>query len=163
MIEIITILVSTVVSLTIGLLSYFASKWQTEKQLQQSQLASILAKRIETYPKLWSIHIRYETNWTNNKKAKDRAWVEKYLSELNEFNIENGLFFSQELYEKFFDLRENLLFAQESTPKGKLVDSNLTEKIRNIVYGDKNSSGLSTILKDDLGSYSGAALQKRIY
>jgi hypothetical protein len=163
MIEIITILVSTVVSLTIGLLSYFASKWQTEKQLQQTQLTSILAKRIEAYPKLWSIHIRYETNWTNSKKPKDRAWAEKYLSELNEFNIENGLFFSQELYEKFFDLRDSLLIAQENTPKGKLVDSNLTKKIRDIVYGDKNSSGLSTILKDDLGSYSGAALQKRIY
>lgn len=159
--EVITVLVSTIVSLAVGVLSYLASKWQTEKQLQQSQLSSILTKRIEIYPRLWSIHIRYETNWTMENKPKDSKWVEQYLAELNEFNTENGLFFSQELYEKFFDLRQNLLEALASTPKGKLVDEDRARKIREVVYGNGAQAGLSTILKDDLGSYRSAALQQR--
>ncbi len=156
-----TVLISAIVSLVIGLLSYLASKWQTEKQLQQAQLSKILERRIEAYPKLWAIHIRYETNWTMENKPKDLEWAENYLSELNEFNVENGLFFSQALYEKFFELRQYLLTAQTQTAKGKPVDPSLTQKIRDVVYGEDGQAGLATILKDDLGSYRGAALQQR--
>jgi|GEM_PF-3204579 len=159
--DLLTVLISAIVSLVIGALSFLASKWQTEKQLQQAQLSKILEKRIEAYPKLWAIHIRYETNWTMENKPKDLKWVESYLLELNDFNVENGLFFSQELYGKFFELRQHLLTAKAQTPKGKLVETALTQKIRDAVYGSDGRAGLSTILKDDLGSYRNAALQQR--
>ena len=161
--ELTAALISAVVSLSIGALSFFASRWQVDRQLQQSQMASILAKRIETYPKLWSIHIRYETNWAFDGKPKDRAWAEKYLAELREFNDEHGLFFSQKLYEKFGELRGYLMQAIVNTKAGEVVDPTLTSKIRLSVYGEnKEKPGLSTFLKDDLGSYRGTALQIRI-
>lgn len=159
--EITTVLISAIVSLVIGLLSFLASKWQTEKQLQQAQLGKILEKRIEAYPKLWAIHIRHETHWAMENKPKDLKWAESYLAALNDFNVEYGLFFSQALYEKFFELREHLLTAKAQTPKGRTVDPALTQKIRDAVYGRDGKPGLSTILKDDLGSYRGAALQQR--
>lgn len=155
-------LIAAIVSLSIGILSFLTSRWQVEKQLQQSQMASILAKRIETYPKLWSTHIRYETNWTFDGKPKDGNWARQYLAELNDFNVENGLYFSQNLYEKFAELRRNLMKAIADTREGELVDPQLAESIRTSVYGDKDNPGLSTILKDDLGSYRGTALQIRI-
>jgi hypothetical protein len=126
-------------------------------------MASILAKRIDIYPKLWSIHIRYETNWTFDKKPKDVEWARQYLSELREFNNEYGLFFSENLYKKFGELRGYLMEAIENTKDGGVIDTALTLKIRLSVYGESEKKpGLSTILKDDLGSYRATALQIRV-
>ena len=90
-------------------------------------------------------------------------WAKQYLSELREFNNEYGLFFSENLYKKFGELRGYLMEAIANTEDGEVVDTVLTSKIRLSVYGESaKKPGLSTILKDDLGSYRATALQIRV-
>jgi hypothetical protein len=130
--------------------------------LRQSQYELILAKRVEIYPKLWAIHITFETNWTIEAKPKDREWACQYLDSLNQFNVENGLFFSQDLYRMFHKLRTKLIEAKNSTLNDEEVSADLTREIRFIVYGKKNEYlGLSYYEKDDLGSYGAAKIQRR--
>lgn len=129
--------------------------------LKQNQLQPIMEKRLEAYPKLWAIHITYETNWTYDNKKKDRNWATQYVNALNEFNVSYGLFFTQDLYAKFFELRSELYKAIQSVKSDtEEISEELTAKIRRIVYGH-NGPGLSTIEKDDLGSYINVAVAKR--
>ena len=86
---------------------------------------------------------------------------------MNAFNIEGGLFFTEELYNSFGNVRAGLLRAVDETKPGEAVDPQLTAKIRIAIYGttddkDKPIPGLSTHLKDDLGSYHATALQRRL-
>lgn len=130
--------------------------------LRQSQYEQILAKRVEVYPKLWAIHITYETNWTIEAKPKNHEWAGKYLEALNEFNVNNGLFFSQDLYTMFHKLRTKLIEAKNSTAENENVSKELTQEISFLVYGKQNDYlGLSYYEKDDLGSYGAAKIQLR--
>ncbi|WP_030771571.1 MULTISPECIES: hypothetical protein [unclassified Streptomyces] len=125
----------------------------------QAQFQEIIKMRIECYPKLWKIHIRYETNWTLAGQAKSREWAEQYAREINDFNLEGGVFFSQPVYAKFHELRALLYQAMEATEPGAEVSQDLTNKIRQSVYGGPDHGpGLSTHINDDLGSYQSASL-----
>ncbi len=131
------------------------------EELKQNQMQSIIEKRLEAYPMLWSIHIKYETNWTFEKKNKDRDWALEYVNALNEVNVKYGLFFTQDLYQKFFELRKELYLAINGADNETLeIPEELITNIRRIVYG-YNGPGLSTIEKDDLGSYINVAVAKR--
>jgi hypothetical protein len=154
-------LVAGVVSVIVGVISYLSSRSVVRHEVHQAQVKDILAKRIELYPKLWRIHIHYETNWVLEGKPKTREWAEQYVSALNEFNLEGGLFFSQSLYLKFTDLRSKLYDAIHKTQPGVIVDERLALDIRSTVYGN-GGPGMATYLKDDLGSYRLATLQRRI-
>lgn len=130
--------------------------------LRQSQYELILAKRVEIYPKLWAIHIAYETYWVIESRPKDHEWACKYLDALNGLNVDHGLFFSQDLYSMFHKLRTRLIDAKNSTADGENVSSDLTDEIRYLVYGKRNEFlGLSYYEKDDLGSYGAAKIQRR--
>ncbi len=129
--------------------------------LRQSLFSQVLSKRLESYPKLWEINIRYETNWVLENKRKDGAWASEYLISLNEFNLKHGLFISQDLYSKFADLRSLLHSICESTTKDEAVHQEQAYKARLLVYGSNGNPGLSTYIKDDLGSYRNVFIQKR--
>jgi hypothetical protein len=129
--------------------------------LRQNQLQTIMEKRLEAYPKLWAIHINYETNWTFDKKKKNKTWAKEYVQALNDFNVNYGLFITEDLYKKFFELRSELYKAIESVEEDhQEISGELTTQIRRIVYGH-NGPGLSTIEKDDLGSYINVAVARR--
>ncbi len=185
-VTLIAALVAGVISLVGILVNYFISKNQIKhkireveikeeelkinqknlkreiEELKQTQMQSIIEKRLEAYPKLWSIHIRYETNWSYEKKKKDSNWAQKYVKELNDFNVEYGLFFSQDLYAKFFELRRELYLAIDNTkPETLDIPENFITNIRNIVYGTDKNPGLSTIEKDDFGSYLNVVVARR--
>ena len=165
--KILAALIAGLVSLTVGLVSFLATRWKVEHELRQTQFRDILQKRIEIYPRLWSICIRYETNWVIDGKVKDRDWAQAFVAELNAFNIEGGLFFTEELYNSFGDVRAGLLRAVDETKPGEAVDPQLTAWIRIAIYGTTDDKGrvipgLSTHLKDDLGSYHATALQRRL-
>ncbi|MCF8366746.1 MAG: hypothetical protein K9H16_13240 [Bacteroidales bacterium] len=131
------------------------------EELKQNQLQSIINKRLEAYPELWSVHIKFETNWTYEKRKKDKNWAEQYVNALNAVNIKYGLFFTQDLYAKFFELRKELYLAIDNADKETHeIPAQITTNIRRIVYGH-NGPGLSTIEKDDLGSYINVAVAKR--
>jgi hypothetical protein len=161
-------LVAGIVSLAGVVVSYVSNATATSRQLQQAQFNDVIAKRIELYPGLWHIIIRYETNWTLEGKPKTSDWAREYVSVLNDFNLSGGLFFSQALYERFDALRSALYRAMKDAQDGQVRDVQARE-IHDIVYGyrapDRSGQsipGLSTHLKDDLGSYTRAALQKRV-
>ena len=153
-------LVAGLVSLIGGLISWFSSRSIARHEVRQAQFKDILARRIELYPKLWRIHIHYETNWALEGRVKTREWARQYVDALNEFNLEGGLFFSESLYGKFFELRAKLYEAIATTKPRRTVNEKLALEIRSIVYGN-GGPGLSTFLKDDLGSYQLASLQAR--
>jgi len=161
-------LVAGIVSIVVGLFAYISSRYTVlsnvsalRHQVEQTQFQDILAKRIELYPKLWRIHIHYETNWTLEEKPKTREWAQQYVAELNEFNLDGGVFFSEDLYKKFFQLRSQLYEAIKETRPNGTVDPSRAKAIREVVYGTKADPGLSTHLKDDLGSYASVTLQRR--
>ena len=158
---IVAALVAGLVSVTVGVISFFSNRTAVRHQVQQTQFKDVLVKRIELYPKLWRIHIYYETNWVLENKPKTREWTERYVSALNLFNLKAGVFFSEELYQKFAELRFHLYEAIRSTPPNGIVDQSRVDAIRNAVYGANGSPGLATFEKDDLGSYQPVTLQKR--
>ena len=145
--KLVAALIAGVVSLTVGVISFFATRSRVRSEMTQTQFRDILKERIGIYPRLWSINIRYETNWTNEGKPKDRDWAQQYLEELNAFNVEGGLFFSQSLYLRFVELRTALMQATTDTEDGHVVNKKLTTKIRNIVYGERRP-GLSTKIRN---------------
>jgi hypothetical protein len=154
-------LVAGLVSVAVGVISFVSNRSAVRHQVQQTLFKDVLAKRIELYPKLWRIHIHYETNWGLEQKPKTREWAAQYVSALNEFNLQGGLFFSEDLYRKFYELRSALYEAIKTTaPKG-IVSEELTHKIWLAVYGQAGVPGMSTYEKDDLGSYQRVTLQKR--
>jgi hypothetical protein len=63
---------------------------------------------------------------------------------------------------KFFELREALYHAITETPPGRVIDESRAKKIRNAFYGRERQVGLSTFLKEDLGSYTLSALTRRL-
>jgi hypothetical protein len=145
-----------------GIYSHRSAMATVRREVQQTQFAEILKKRIEVYPQLWRVHIHYETNWTLAQKPKTGAWAEEYRDALNDLNLNIGVFFSQALYEKFHDLRQELDSAARSTSSDAVVSDERLKRIRSIVYGTDGQPGLSTIEKDDLGSYRSIELQRRI-
>ena len=144
-----------------GYFSYRSTVSSVRRQVQTTQFNEVLKKRIKVYPKLWQIHIHYETNWDLDGKQKTGAWALEYRDALNRLNLEGGVFFSQALYDKFFDLRELLDEAAQETPPDGLVAEDKVDEIRSIVYGRNGQPGLSTIEKDDLGSYRSSEIQRR--
>jgi hypothetical protein len=88
-------LVAGAVSFAVGVISYLSNRSAVRHEVHQTQFKDILAKRLEVYPRLWRIHIQYETNWVLEGKPKTREWAEQYAAALNEFNLEGGLFFSE--------------------------------------------------------------------
>ena len=145
-------LVAGLISVTVGVISFFSNRSAVRHQVQQTQLKDVLAKRIQLYPKLWRIHIHYETNWANEDKLKTREWAEKYVFALNRFNLVGGVFFSEELYQKFGELRFHLYEAIRTTQANGIVDQLRVAAIRNAVYGENGGPGLATFEKDDLGT-----------
>jgi hypothetical protein len=155
-------LIAAGVALLVALLTNLVTARTTRRQVLQTQLAEIVKKRAEVYPGLWRIHIKYETHWQDEGRAKTREWAEEYLTALNSFNLKGGVFFSESLYRRFVELREKLYLAVKQTAAGEAVEEEQAATIRLIVYGgDSYGSGLSAIEKDDLGSYQTGALERR--
>lgn len=160
--KLIAAMIAGVVSLVVGIISYFSNRSAVRHEVQQAQFKEVIAKRIELYPKLWRIHIKYETNWVLDGRPKLREWAEEYASALNEFNLEGGVFFSEGLYRKFCELRSHLYAAIQETEPGEQVSKSRADAIRGAVYGEGGAEGLATYEKDDLGSYRAVSLQRRI-
>lgn len=155
-----TVLIASGVSIASTLITVRTTSRVTLDTSRQTQFQEIIKKRIEFYPKLWKIHISYETDWTLARKTKTREWAIEYLDRLAEFNREGGIFFSQAAYVKFFELRHVLHHAVDETAPGQEISPELAFRIRDAVYGSRLSGpGMSSHLKDDLGSYRAAELQ----
>lgn len=138
------------------------AKLQAEANaLRQNLMRDILAKRMSAYAALWKVFISYERNWLLEQRLFDLSWAEAFLRELNACNAEHGVFFSQQVYEPFFEYRGRLLLILARLRSGKEVGQT---EINGLI--EVSSAGLEgkmlalgTAMKDDLGSYMKVAIQ----
>jgi hypothetical protein len=157
---VIAAIVAAVAAFTgVPLAGFFAHR-STMAAARQMQFGEVLKKRIEVYPKLWRIHITYETNWVLDQKLKTGAWAQDYLNELNTLNLDAGAFFSEPLYQKFNALRTELVEAARNTRPDQQVADECVNSIRSIVYG-ADGPGMATHEKNDLGSYQSPVISRK--
>jgi hypothetical protein len=149
-------LIAAAISL-IGLAaSLLTTRWQLRSklsELEQTQLEDVLKERMKAYPKLWSTLQTNITNWNIEKKERDSKWATDFLAALNACSAEYGVFFSQNVYASFYELRTALIkivdeFAQDP---GSVSEQDLDSLVW--IWLGKDKPGLSTRLKADLGSY----------
>jgi len=131
------------------------------ESLRQSQISKILDKRIEAYPIVYKTLLKFHRHWLYERKPIDGNWSRNFLTELNKFNEDYGVFLSQPAYNCFAELRGLLIEIDFKLSRGKIASEHEMETLDNIILGKENSPGLGSFLKDDLGSYSVAAIQKR--
>jgi len=129
--------------------------------LKQNQLSEIVKKRINVYPKLWKIIISYGTEWVFEEKKYDIEWAKNYRNELREYNKEYGVFFSQEVYNSFFYLRQGLTkIIKKHTLNNTISQSECAKLYELIINITTMCEPLSVVMKDDLGSYSKSIIQE---
>jgi|GEM_PF-2354635 len=131
--------------------------------LQQTQFTEILKKRLDVYPKIWEIVIKYTLHWKSENKARDHQWAKDFLEQLTTFGAESGVFFSQAVYVRYSDLENVLIRIEKKMATGKNVDEFELYIPDKIFIGENHEGGLATFLKDDLGSYRDVAIQARGY
>lgn len=164
--QVLAALIAVIVSLFGVVASFFSSRWQLKTALQkleldfeslrQTQLRDILAKRMEAYPKLWSVILTYDLNWQLERKVIDKEWAKEFLTKLNQCNADYGVFFSQSVYSRFVEFREALINIERKLSNNEKAD---IQALGAIATGDKVKPGLGTLLKDDLGSYMPTVFQ----
>lgn len=165
---IVAAIVAGVISLIGALLSFAAAYWQVRGKLDellQSQFKDVVAKRIETYPKLWRIPQELLSDWERLQKPINEEWARALLARLIEWHTEYGVFLSQQAYEAFSALRHEALEVVRRCDKGQhptLDDLQTMDRIFYAGYSEGVSAPrhrpLATCLKNDLGSYRVTAL-----
>lgn len=171
-------IISGSVAFCAAILTLLAARWQTNlktkelesttrelesdlESMRQSQLSEIIKKRIEVYPKLWTLLLTYNLHWELAGKPKDYEWAKEHLAALNNVNAELGLFFSQDLYEHFNQYRAALLKINNDFAAGHEVSKEDLNNLETIITGKDRRPGLASYLKDDLGSYREAIITAR--
>lgn len=148
------------VALTVSLLgvltTYLTTRWQLKaksSELEQIQLKDVLGLRMKAYPKLWCIAQTYISDWSIEKKTRDAAWANEFLTRLNACHAKYGVFFSQPVYASFFKLREVLISIVAKAANQQDITEADVESLEKVYSGENNAPGLATHLKQDLGSY----------
>lgn len=132
------------------------------ENLKQNQLISVINKRLDAYPKLWEVFITYGLHWEYEKKEYNYEWARNYIDELRDCNKKYGVFFSQDVYNSFYELRIGLMRVLEKFENNEKVDIKECSSLYNIItIGTPNSKALSVVMKDDLGSYGNSIIQMR--
>jgi hypothetical protein len=129
------------------------------ESLKQSQLTSVLQKRLETYPKLWAVLVEYCINRKMLRIPRDGSWAKEFLRALNDCNAEIGIFFSQSVYYNFVQFRSALSQIETKYANGEEVSQAELDFLDSLWYGADGMPGLATKLKDDLGSYRSMIIQ----
>jgi hypothetical protein len=88
--------VSGTVWLAVAVLWYRSHRRATHHKPQPTQSKDILVKCIELHPKPRHIPTDYETSWTQESKTKTFERARPDVDELDCFNLDGGLFFSQD-------------------------------------------------------------------
>jgi len=135
-----------------------ARLWVEQETMRQTQLTEIVKKRIETYPALYEIISVYGHNWEIVGKAREYAWVTSFLMALIENDAKHGAFFSQIVYDWHGKLRVFLEDLRRELTPGRMAANDEMQKLYDIIQGpvlpsgDVRGPGLSTYIRDELGS-----------
>ena len=164
--QLITALIAGGISLVGVFASLMSNRWQLKRKLEldfeairQTQLKDVLAKRMEAYPKLWSVMLKFDLNWQLEGKPLNHEWAREFLVSLNECNAEYGVFFSQPVYSEFHKFREAVSAIDQKTSRGESVSEDDLKLLETIAIGENSEPGLGTLLKADLGSYASTVFQ----
>jgi hypothetical protein len=132
------------------------------ESLRQDQLRDVLRARIDTYPTLWDHLVAHTVNWPYRKSKRDRKWAIEFIGAIDAWNAANGVFLSEASYQKFNELRACLSRIARGLPRDEVLPFEEYEKVYRIFIGDRRARrpGLATQLKNDLGSYSRAVIQR---
>ncbi len=114
----------------------------------QSQMRDILAKRLEAYPRLWSVVQTHVSDWRIEKKTVDKSWASSLLSKLMQCHSEFGVLFSEPVYKGFFELRDAMIEIGGRFEPGEPVTPDSLAAL-DVIW----STRLAPQMKDDLGSY----------
>jgi hypothetical protein len=149
-------LVSILVNVVSALLQRRTAKERAEidiLSLKQAQLRDVMAQRMSAYPKLWSLLQSNVSNRLLEGKPMDAGWADDFLIRLNDCHASCGVFFSQSVYEMFFEFRAALIKIQAKFAHKQQPSKDELYSLEKIWSGQHGTPGLATRLKDDLGSY----------
>ena len=177
-------LIAVVVSAAGIVVSFLTSRWQIQQKslelkkkkkeldrlgdrlqaevyaLRQTIMKDVLSRRMEAYAALWKVIITHGRNWWIEDKAVNSKWANDSLSALNTCNAEYGVFFSQRVYQPFYEYREKLVEIVNKGKSGETISrSDLLELETISTHGLPGRRSLSGAMKDDLGSYIDVAIQ----
>lgn len=123
-------------------------------------MRDVLTKRMSACAALWRVFITYERNWLLEEKPFDLAWAETFLTELNVCNAEHGVFFSQKVYDPFFEFRNRLLTILAKLRADTPVDrTDIDSLIEVSTFGVEGALSMATAMKNELGSYMKVAIE----
>jgi hypothetical protein len=155
-------IIAAVVSFVGVIVSVFSARWtimaareklrSDAQALQQNLLKEVLAKRMAAYAAVWKVIITYDLNWSLEGKQADHPWITEFLHELNECNSDHGVFFSESVYTHFNEYRACLVEIAQRSKEGETIPPRDVLRLTALLRGE-GRPGLSTVLKDDLGSY----------
>ena len=113
------------------------------------------------YPQIWKLFQSNISDRLIEGKLPSTTDVREFLSKLNECHAEFSAFFSQPVYEKFFQLRDGLMKLHGRVDEDHPVTWTDAEELERLWSGDTraNTPGFATKLKDDLGRYEVTAFQ----
>jgi uncharacterized membrane-anchored protein YhcB (DUF1043 family) len=125
---------------------------------RQEQMAEILKKRAETYPKLYEITAKYGRSWELRGKPRNLQWCDDFLEDLLINNEQNGAFFSNTVYRWYGDLRDHVVSIRDKLSDGGSASDDDVRILYDIIRGPMipgkpvRSPGLGSYIKNELGA-----------
>jgi hypothetical protein len=132
-------------------------------ELAQGQLAQVLHERIERYPSLWKLCQGGISVLDLTGTLPPEGWDKEFSQALEGWHAEHGVFLSEDSYRGIWHLRQRARYFAARSTAGASALGNLNElnKIWTRGFIDSDGTvigGVSTLLKNDLGSYGRAAM-----
>jgi hypothetical protein len=158
---------AAIISIVASLIVARASATSTVKakldELRQTQISDIIRQRIERYPSLWSLCQESITLPMISQAQVPDGWALTLSNALETWHTKNGIFLSQDSYLALYYLREKARKFARNPNSGADAAGPLSELggIWSKGFTDNENKphiNLSASLKNDLGSYTEAAL-----
>jgi hypothetical protein len=177
-------LIAAVVSAIGAVVAYLSARWQLQgkvaeievkkqevekvgarlqaeaEALRQTIMRDVLAKRMSAYAALWRLLMIYERNRLVEEQPFDAQWAAEYLAAINACNAEHGVFFSQPVYQAFYQYRERLVEILKAARAGRQITPKDVDRLVEVsTTGVGSTTSLAAAIKDDLGSYTRVVIQ----
>ncbi len=130
-------------------------------ELEQSQLLELTRKRLEVYPDLYAAISDYGRSWELRGKRFDRRWADEFLEALLACNSRAGVFFSDDVYEAYGSLRDQVEWIRDNTAHDDEADEHHVNEVLAIIRNKFDGRGLATFMKDDCGGFRLGSLSVR--
>lgn len=131
------------------------------EELRQSQISELIRIRLKVYPQLYAVISDFGRSWTLRGKPYDKEWAASFLEKLLQCNAAIGVYFSDDVYVSYGELRDAVLRARDTTADGDEVNGQYVNDVLAIIRNRYWGRGLGTYLKDDCGTFQFGSLVAR--